>query len=80
MNTPTSFGEYLANLQPTPEQRAGIIAEFSVAFSALVKVYNLTDGNLGASTWFCEGYPFGQDLGEFIAEFGNYIEKLKGNN
>jgi hypothetical protein len=81
MNTPTNpqaFGEYLANLQPTPAISAGIIAQFSEAYSALMKVYNLTDGDLGISNWFCEGYPFGMDLGEFLAEFGTYIEKLKG--
>ena len=64
---------------PTNDTRAQIVAEFTQAYSALVKVYDLAEGDLGSSEWFCNGYPFGSDLLEFIAEFGSYISKLKGN-
>lgn len=65
---------------PTNDTRAQIIAHYSEAFSALVKVYDLAEGDIGCSEWFCNGYPFGGDLLEFIAEFGNYIGNLKGTN
>lgn len=60
------------------DTKRAIIEEFAVAYSALVKVYDLASGDIGSSEWFCNGYPFGMDLFEFLAEVQAYIEKLEG--
>jgi hypothetical protein len=58
-------------------QQEAILRHFQEAYSSLVKVYNLADGGIGSSAWFCDGYPFGSDLGEFLSIFGDYILQMK---
>lgn len=59
------------------ENKQAIINEYKKVYSSLVKVYDLAEGDIGASEWFCDGYPFGMDLFEFLAEVQAYIEKLE---
>ena len=72
MNTPTNEA-----------QKALIILRYQEALNALAKVVDLVDEdtteNLGSSEWFCNGYPFGQDLDTVVYKFANYINTLKGN-
>jgi hypothetical protein len=68
---------------PTNDTREQIIRRYQDALNALADVVDLAEsdpsGRLGMSEWFCDGYPFGGDLGEFVYEFANYLNKLKGN-
>ena len=68
---------------PTNDTRAQIVRQYQDALNALAKVVDLVDADpshLGTSEWFCDGYPFGRDLTEFVYEFADYLAKLKGTN
>lgn len=60
------------------DAKQAIIDQFRAVYSSLVDVSNVAgEAQLGASDWFCDGYPFGMDLDEFIAELAEYIGRLE---
>jgi hypothetical protein len=64
-------------IQQFGTEREAVLFHFRDAYNSLVKVYNLAEGDIGGSAWFCDGYPFGSDLGEFLASFSEYILKIR---
>lgn len=62
----------------SPEQE--IIVEIQNIAKAMHNICHLAQAhNLGATEWFCDGYPFGEDLDEVFHKTLEYVDTLTTN-